>query len=99
LNSLQPVQYQPEYVPSYTSPAACARRTISADATAWSGSVVRMNRSALIPKRSKVACQVAAHGSISSRGSIPNSRASRSTLAECSSMPVRKRVSCPSRRW
>jgi hypothetical protein len=78
---------------------ACARRTISVAATAWSGSVVRMNRSAVMPKRSNVAFHVAAQGSISSCGSIPFSLASRSTLAECSSKPVRKRVSRPSRRW
>ena len=53
----------------------CARRTISWAARTWSGSVVRMNRSGLIPSASSAALNRATFSSTKSLGALPSSAA------------------------
>jgi len=61
----------------------------------WSGSVVRMNRSGLIPSRSSDSWNSATLASTNVRVSTPSSAARIAMFTECSSVPVRKRVSWP----
>ena len=71
---------------SACTPALCA------------GSVVRMNASYDTPMRSAMSRKSAETRSTNACGSTPASWAARSTFWPCSSVPVRKNTSAPSRR-
>ncbi len=81
------------------SPLACARRTISWAARTWSGSVVRMNRSGAIASPASAARNSSTCSSTNALGVLPSSAARWAMLTECSSVPVRKRVSTPTIRY
>ena len=80
------------------SPLAWARRIISWTAAVWSGSVVRMKRSGLMPRASSAVRKSATISSTKAFGSRPRWAAVVAMLTEYSSVPVRKRVSSPSMR-
>jgi hypothetical protein len=80
------------------SPAAFIRFQISIDASRWSASLVRMNRSKETLSRSCIAWKVSELRSASSAVGTPSLSAVCAIFRPCTSVPVRKRTSYPSSR-
>ena len=80
------------------SPAACIRRQISLDASWWSASVVRMNRSKEMFSFSCRRWNTSELRRASSAVGMPSAAAVSTILRPCSSVPVRNRTSKPSSR-